>query len=154
MKRVLEMLETRKEWVQSYDSETKELLVAGDAVVSMSWIGRAMWARNERPSIVYVYLKEDYTRWMDNVAVVNCAPKLGNANASVNLIRAPQNAAMNINYARHSNGNNGSDAFIEPALGTAPETNPPEDAPAPEFNPTCSLAAAALVDRVWTKLIN
>ncbi len=47
-----------------------------------------------------------------------------------------------------------SEAFIEPALAAAPEINPPADAPAPEFLPTCSPAAPALIDKVWTKLMN
>ena len=48
----------------------------------------------------------------------------------------------------------GSEAFIEPALAAAPEINPPADAPAPEFIPTCSPEATALIDKVWTKLMN
>ncbi len=61
---------------------------------------------------------------------------------------------MITNYARRSNGNKGSEAFIEPALAAAPEINPPAGAPAPEFIPTCSPEATALIDKVWTKLMN
>jgi spermidine/putrescine transport system substrate-binding protein len=50
-KRVLALSETQKEGVRSYDSETKEILVSGEAVVSMSWNGYAMRARDEKPSI-------------------------------------------------------------------------------------------------------
>ncbi len=154
MKRVLELLETQKQWVKSYDSESKELLVSGEAVVSMTWNGYAMRARDEKPTIVYVYPKEGYTGWMDNVAVAKGAPNLDNAKAWVNFVMAPENAAMITNYARYSNGIKGSEAFIEPALAAAPEINPPADAPAPEFIPTCSPEATALIDKVWTKLMN
>lgn len=55
MKRVLDLLETQKEWVKFYDSETKELLVSGEAVGSMIWNGYAMRVRDEKPPITYVY---------------------------------------------------------------------------------------------------
>lgn len=154
MKRVLELLEAQKEWVKSYDSETKEILVSGEAVVSMSWNGYAMRARDEKPTITYVYPKEGYTGWMDNVAVAKGAPNMENAKAWVNFVMDPENAAMITNYARYSNGIKGSEAFIDPALAAAPEINPPADAPAPEFIPTCSPEATALIDKVWTKLMN
>ena len=48
----------------------------------------------------------------------------------------------------------GGHAAPEPALAAAPEINPPADAPAPEFIPTCSPEATALIDKVWTKLMN
>ena len=154
MKRVLALLETQKEWVKSYDSETKEILVSGEAVVSMSWNGYAMRARDEKPSIAYVYPKEGYTGWMDNVAVAKGAPHLDAAKAWVNFVMLPENAAMITNYARYSNGIRGAEAFIDPVLAAAPEVNPPADAPAPEFIPTCSPTATALIDKVWTKLMN
>lgn len=154
MKRVLALLETQKAWVKSYDSETKEPLVSGEALISMSWNGYAMRARDEKPSIAYIYPKEGYTGWMDNLAVPKGAPDLENAKAFINFAMAPENAAMITNYARYSNGIKGSEAFIDPALASAPEIVPPADAPAPEFLPTCSPAATALVDKVWTKLMN
>jgi spermidine/putrescine transport system substrate-binding protein len=154
MKRVLELLETQKEWVKSYDSETKEILVSGEAVVSMNWNCYAMRARDRKPSVTYIYPKEGYTGRMDNIAVAKGTPNLDNAKAWVNFDMHPEIAAMITNYARYSNGIKGSAAFIEPALAAAPKINPPADAPAPEFIPTCSPEATALIDKVWTKLMN
>lgn len=39
IKKVLKLLQTQKAFIISYDSETKEPLVSGEAVVSMSWNG-------------------------------------------------------------------------------------------------------------------
>ena len=61
---------------------------------------------------------------------------------------------MITNYARYSNGIKGFEAFIDRALAAAPEITSPADAPAPEFIPTCSPEATALIDKVWTKLMN
>jgi len=49
--------------------------------VSMSWNGYAMRARDEKPSIAYVYPKEGNTGWMDNIAVPKGAPHLETAKA-------------------------------------------------------------------------
>lgn len=154
MAKVLELLETQKQWVKSYDFETKEPLVSGEAVVSMSWNGYAMRARDEKPSLAYVYPKEGYTGWMDNLAVPKGAPNLETAKAFINFVMAPENAAMVTNYARYSNGIKGSDAYVEAGLANSPEMNPPADAPAPEFVPTCSPELTELYDRIWTKLMN
>lgn len=154
MRQVLELLTAQKDWVKSYNSETKEPLVSGEAVVSMSWNGYAMRARDEKASLEYVYPKEGYTGWMDNLAVPKGAPNLDNAKAFINFVMDPENAAMITNYARYSNGIMGSDAFVEANLATAPEMTPPADAPAPEFIPVCPPASIELYDRVWTKLLN
>ncbi|WP_306115564.1 MULTISPECIES: extracellular solute-binding protein [unclassified Roseovarius] len=154
MKKVLALLETQKEWVKSFDSETKEPLVSGEAVVSMSWNGYAMRARDEKPSLRYVYPKEGFTGWMDNLAVPKGAQNIENAKDFINFVMAPENAAMITNYARYSNGIKGSEAFVDADLSGAPEMTPPADAPAPEFIPTCSPESTELYDRVWTKLMN
>ena len=154
LKKVLALLQTQKAWVKSYDSETKEPLVSGEAVVSMSWNGYAMRARDERPTLAYVYPKEGYTGWMDNLVVPKGAPDLENAKAFVNFMMLPENAALVTNYARYSNGITGSEAFVEPVLAAAPELNPPAGVPAPEFVPNCSPATVKLYDRIWTKLLN
>ncbi len=153
LKAVLDLLTTQKAFVKSYNSETKELLASGEAIVSMSWNGYAMRARDEKPTLEYIYPKEGYTGWMDNVAVPKGAKNLENGKLWVNFIMAPENAAMITNYARYSNGIKGSEAFVDKALAGAPELNPPADAPTPEFLTACSPAVTKLYDRVWTKLL-
>ncbi|MGO4451986.1 extracellular solute-binding protein [Phyllobacterium sp. TAF24] len=154
MKKVLELLETQKQWVKSYNSEFKEPLVSGEAVASMAWNGYAMRARDEKPSLVYVYPKEGFTGWMDNLAVPKGAPDIENAKTFINFMMNPENAAMVSTYARYSNGIKGSEKFVDPKLATAPELAPPAGTPAPEFIPNCSPASTKLYDRVWTKLLN
>lgn len=153
LKAVLDLLTTQKAFVKSYNSETKELLASGEAVVSMSWNGYAMRAREERPTLEYIYPKEGYSGWMDNVAVPKGAPNLENAKLWVNFVMAPENAAMITNYARYSNGIKGSEAFVDKAIAGVPELNPPADAPMPEFLTACTPAVTKLYDRVWTKLL-
>lgn len=154
MAKVLELLVAQKAWVKSYNSEFKEPMVSGESIASMGWNGYSMRAREEKPTLAYIYPKEGYTGWMDNLVVPKGAPNLENAKHFVNFMMAPENAAMVTNYARYSNGIKGSDAFVDAALKGAPELTLPADAPAPEFIPTCSPESVKLYDRVWTKLLN
>jgi len=126
---------------------------SGEAVVSMSWNGYAMRARDEKSSLVYAYPKEGYTGWMDNLAVPKTAPNVDNAKLFMNFMMDPENAAMVSNYARYSNGIKGSNKFMDAELASAPEITLPADAPAPEFVPPCDPAVVKLYDRLWTKLL-
>ncbi len=153
LKKLLALLLKQKDSLLSYNSETKELLVSGEATVSMSWNGYAMRSRKEKPSLAYVYPKEGFTGWMDNLAVPKGASNLKNAKLFVNFMMDPANAAMITTYANYSNGIMGSDAFYDPSLAAAPELNPPASAPAPEFVPDCGPKVTKLYDRVWTKLL-
>jgi spermidine/putrescine transport system substrate-binding protein len=153
LKKLLALLTQQKEWLKSYNSETKEMLVSGEAVASMSWNGYAMRARAEKPSLVYVYPKEGYTGWMDNVAVPSGASNLENAKLFVNFVMDPENAAMITNYANYSNAITGSEAFVDEGLSSAPELTPPAGVLAPEFVPDCGPKITKLYDRVWTKLL-
>ncbi len=153
LKKLLALLLRQKESLLSYNSETKELLVSGEAAVSMSWNGYAMRSRAEKPSLAYVYPKEGFTGWMDNVAVPQGAANLENAKLFVNFVMDPENAAMITSYANYSNAITGSEAFYDASLATAPELTPPASAPAPEFVPDCGPKVTKLYDRVWTKLL-
>ncbi len=153
LKKLLALLLKQKEWVKSYNSETKELLISGEATVSMSWNGYAMRARQDKPTLVYAYPKEGYTGWMDNLAIPKTAPNIDNAKLFLNFMMDPENAAMVSNYAKYSNGIKGSGEFMDAKLAKAPEINLPTDAPAPEFVPPCGPKVVKLYDRIWTKLL-
>ena len=153
LKKLLTLLEKQKDWVKSYNSETKELLVSGEAVVSMSWNGYAMRARDEKSSLVYAYPVEGYTGWMDNLAVPKTAANIDNAKLFMNFMMEPEHAAMVSNYARYSNGIMGSDNFMDKELAAAPEVTLPAHAPSPEFVPPCDPDVVKAYDRLWTKLL-
>ncbi len=153
LKKLMDLLEKQKDWVMSYSSDAKELLVSGEAVVSMSWSGYAMLARDEKPSLVYAYPKEGYTGWMDNLAVPKTAPNLENAKLFMNFMMEPEHAAMVSNYARYSNGIKGSEMYMNKELLQAPEVSRPKGTPEPEFVPPCDPEVIESYDRLWTKLL-
>jgi spermidine/putrescine transport system substrate-binding protein len=153
LKKVLDLLMTQKSWVKSYNSDTKELLVSGEAKVSQSWNGYALRARLEKPSLKYAYPKEGLTGFMDNLVVPKSAPNLENAKLFVNFMMEPENAALVSNYAKYSNAIKDSKKFMDPALAEAPELNLPAGTPDPEFVPPCDPTVVELYDKLWTKLL-
>jgi spermidine/putrescine transport system substrate-binding protein len=63
----------------------------------------------------------------------------------------PQNAAIETNFSGYQNGVDGPAAFLQPALATAPEFNPPKNLKM-GFATACPAAATKDYDRVWTLL--
>jgi spermidine/putrescine transport system substrate-binding protein len=88
--------------------------------------------------------------WLDSLAVPKTAPNVGNAKTFINWISRVDNATQQFNYYGHPVG---------VKIDASKATHKPEDSP--EINPTvpvkftkaCSPVAQALVDKVWTQLL-
>ena len=126
--------------------------MSGDAAAGMNWNGFGMRARMEKATLKYAYPREGMTAWMDNFVVLKGAPNLENAKLFMNFMLEPENAAALSNFARYSNGVQGTDAFLDPDLKTAPELNPPEGTNM-EFVPPCEDKVIRMYDRIWTNLL-
>ena len=80
------------------------------------------------------------------------ASNVENAKIFMNFMMDPENAAIQSNYSSYANAIMGSQPYMDPDLGSAPELNVPEDVPV-VFGEACSPAAQKLIDRVWTKVL-
>ncbi len=153
LKALNELLQGAKPHWLSFNSDgAKEVLVSGDAAAGMNWNGFGMRARMEKATLKYAYPREGMTAWMDNFVVLKGAPNLENAKLFMNFMLEPENAAALSNFARYSNGVQGTDAFLDPDLKTAPELNPPEGTNM-EFVPPCEDKVIRMYDRIWTNLL-
>lgn len=153
LKQASDLLLRQKQWVRTYSSDPKQMIASGDVAATMFWNGYAMRARDEKPSLKYVYPKEGFTGWMDNVAVPKGAPNIENAKIFMNFLMEPANAALVSNYARYMGGIKGAEAFMDPELLKAPEIMIPAGVPEPEFVPPCDDKVVKLYDRIWTNLL-
>jgi spermidine/putrescine transport system substrate-binding protein len=152
MRQVQDLLLAQKPFVKVYNSETlSDQLVAGEINIASMWNGATMRARLQNPDIQYIYPKEGVLGWMDNLALAKGAPNKENALKFMEFMLQPENAAIQSNFARYSNGIIGSEEFMDDELSTAPEVVPPADAKI-IFSSACPEAAIQLSDRVWTKL--
>jgi spermidine/putrescine transport system substrate-binding protein len=152
MRHVQDLLVAQKSAVKVYNSETLgDQLVAGEIDMASMWNGATLRARLQNPDIKYIYPKEGVLGWMDNLAVAKGSPNKENALTFMAFMLRPDNAGLQSNFARYSNGIMGSEAFMDDELSTAPEVVPPADAKI-IFGSSCPEAAIKLSDRVWTKL--
>lgn len=147
------LLEAKSDWMSITSDGAREMVVSGDAAVSMIWNGMGLRGRLEKPSLQYAYPKEGMTAWADNLVVLKGAENRDNALLFMNFLLEPENAAALTNFAGYTAGVNNTAPFLMDELKNAPELNPPADAPTAEFVPPCSPDVVALYDRIWTNLL-
>lgn len=147
------LLSARKNWLSITSDGSREMLVSGDAAVSMLWNGMALRARTEKPSLKYAYPKEGMTAWADNLVVLKGAENLENAKLFMNFLMEPENAAALTNFAGYTAGVEGTDPYLEAKFKGALELNPPAGTKAAEFVPPCDQEVVKLYDRIWTNLL-
>lgn len=147
------LLSAKDHWLSIMSDGAREMLISGDAAVSMIWNGMGLRAREEKPSLQYSYPKEGLTAWADNMVVLKDAPNLENAKLFMNYLLEPENAAALTNFAGYTAGVEGAAPFLQDKFKGALELNPPGDAPIADFVPPCSPEVVKLYDRLWTNLL-
>lgn len=147
------LIKARKNWLSITSDGSREMLVSGDAAVSMLWNGMALRARMEKPSLKYAYPKEGMTAWADNVVVLKGAENIENAKLFMNFLLEPENAAALTNFAGYTAGVEGTAPYLDKKFKGALELNPPASAPQAEFVPPCNADVIRLYDRIWTNLL-
>lgn len=147
------MLQEAKPHWASFNSDTaKEVLVSGDAAVGQIFDGFGAKAREEGANVEYAFPTQGYIVWMDNVVLLKDAPNRENALKFMDFLLEPENIAQVSNYARYVAGVAGVEPFLDPALATMPEVNPPATAGAGVFIEVCDQATQEVYDQIWTNL--
>jgi len=146
------LLQAKTHWASFGSDTAKDVLVSGDAAAGMIYNGFSAKARAEGANVEYAYPKEGFVVWMDNVVLLKDAPNRGNAIKFMNFLLDPENAAAVTNYAAYTAGVTGVEPFLDEAIRTSPENNPPADAPAGSFIAVCDEATQKLYDAIWTNL--
>ncbi|MEP3441001.1 MAG: extracellular solute-binding protein [Sulfitobacter sp.] len=144
--------EAKTHWA-SFNSDTaKEVLASGDAVVGQIYDGFGAKAREDRATLKYAFPTQGYVVWMDNVVLLKDAPNRENGLKFMDFLLEPENIAAVSNYARYGAGVSGLEEFLDPALATLPESNPPATAGAGAFIQVCDEATQAVYDQIWTNV--
>jgi spermidine/putrescine transport system substrate-binding protein len=152
LKKINDTLVAAKPYWRTMDYGTLEKLTGKDVAVSMNWNGYSMRARQQLPSIKYIYPKEGMPGFMDNAAVVNDAPNMDNAKKFINFIMDPQNAAGLSAFAKYDNGIAGSQQYMPDDMKGAPEITPPPGFKI-NFVPACSQDVAEIYSKIWNNLL-
>jgi spermidine/putrescine transport system substrate-binding protein len=153
LKALSDMLVAAKANWASFGSDTaKDVLVSGDAAAGMIYNGFSAKARAEGANVEYAYPKEGFVVWMDNVVLLKNAPNRENALKFMNFLLEPENAAAVTNYAAYTSGVLGVEPFLNDAIKTSPENNPPASAPAGSFIQVCDQETQKNYDAIWINL--
>lgn len=132
-----------------YDS-----MVRGDIVLALVWSGMAANVRQEKPTWKYVYPREGFSVWMDNLVVLKDAPNAGNAKLFQNFLMDPEIAALNSAQFGFANAILGSEKFLPADFAAAPEIGIPTDAsPAGLIPPLCPEEVSDQYNAIWAELM-
>jgi len=152
MQKVQDLLMHQKEFVVALNSETmSDLLTSGEAIITNHWSGYNRLGRLAGAPITYAYPKEGVVGWFDSLTVPTSAKNVDNARKFMNFMMEPENMAMLTEQQGYGDAIKGTDAYYSEEVKSAPEINPPKGLNV-VFAPTCSPAAQALIDKVWTKV--
>ncbi|MBE0554266.1 MAG: extracellular solute-binding protein [Rhodobacteraceae bacterium] len=146
------LLAAKPDWASFGSDTAKDVLVSGDAAAGMIYNGFSAKARAEGANVEYAWPKEGYVVWMDNVVLLKDAPNRDNALKFMNFLLEPENAAAVTNYAAYAAGVTGVEPFLDEAIRTSPENNPPEGARKGQFVQACDEASQKMYDAIWTNL--
>lgn len=146
------LLKAKPHWASFGSDIAKDVLVSGDAAAGMIYNGFSAKARAEGANVEYVYPTEGHVVWMDNVVLLKYAPNRDNALKFMNFLLDPENAAAVTNYAAYTSGVMGVEPFLDEAIKTSPENNPPAGITPGVFAQACDEETQKLYDAIWTNL--
>jgi spermidine/putrescine transport system substrate-binding protein len=146
------LINAKQHWASFGSDTAKDVLVSGDAAAGMIYNGFSAKARAEGANVEYAYPKEGFVVWMDNVVLLKDAPNRDNALKFMNFLLDPANAAAVTNYAAYTAGVTGVEPFLDEAIKSSPENNPPADAPKGSFIQVCDQETQTFYDAIWTNL--
>ena len=145
------LLAAKPHWASFGSDIAKDVLVSGDAAAGMIYNGFSSKVRAEGANVEYAFPKEGYVVWMDNMVLLKDAPNRDNAVKFMDFLLKPENAAAITNYAAYNAGVGGVAEFLDDAIKTSPENNPPAGQKG-EFVQACDQETQALYDSIWTNL--
>ena len=146
------LLAAKPSWASFGSDTAKDVLVSGDAAAGMIYNGFSAKARAEGANVEYAYPKEGHVVWMDNMVLLKDAPNRENALKFMNFLLVPENAAAVTNYAAYISGVQGVEPFLDEAIRTSPENNPPAGITPGVFAQACDEQTQKLYDAIWTNL--
>ncbi|MBN9234030.1 MULTISPECIES: extracellular solute-binding protein [Phyllobacteriaceae] len=152
LKAVDALLQAQKPFVKIYDSSgVMGRLVSGETAISQVANGEALTARQQKPSLKFVFAKEGGVAWIDNVVVPASAARPDLAKKFISFLMDPANAALQQKDVGYPTGVNGTEPMLPKEIATAPEVQVPADYKK-VVSPVCSAEATKKYDLIWTRL--
>ena len=148
-----ELLKKQKPLVLAYVvDEGKDKMVAGEAVLALTWSGEAMYAIGENPDLAYAIPKEGTNLWFDVVAIPKGAKNVDAAHKFIDFLNRPEIALRNTEYTGYSTPNLAAWAMLPEEVRNDPAAYPSEDVLA---NAEVFVSLGETLkeyDRIWTEV--
>ncbi|MBE1553623.1 ABC transporter substrate-binding protein [Sporosarcina limicola] len=108
--------------------EVTQLMVNGEAAVSLTWSGQAADMMSENEDIDYIVPKEGSNLWFDNIVIPRTAKNIEGAYAFINFMLDAKMAAQNADYVGYSTPNLAALDFMDPEVTSDERFYPDEEA--------------------------
>ena len=139
----------RPSWSVVDSALVPQLLASGSLVVAMLGSEWSLRARTDGVPLEYVYPREGFIAWMDNMVLLRDAPNRANAIAFLDFLLDPRNAALMTGFTRYGAGVPGVDPYLEVELRGAAELTLPASPSAPTFFGVCPLPVRRAHEAIW-----
>lgn len=96
--------------------EVTQLMVNGEAAVSLTWSGQAADMMYENEDIDYIVPEEGSNLWFDNMVIPRTASNIDGAHAFINFMLDAEVAAQNADYVGYSTPNLAALDFMDPEV--------------------------------------
>jgi spermidine/putrescine transport system substrate-binding protein len=139
--------------VRVFDSDSpKQALLNNEVTAAVLWNGEAFVASGENPDIRYVYPKEGFSLWVDNLCIPKNAANVGNAHIFIDYLLRPEVAAFICQEMGYSSPNLAAQATLPEEVRGNPIVYPsPEDMARGEFETDLGPEVKAY-EECWMKL--
>ena len=154
MQAVMDLLIEQKKCVDVYYSEgINERLMSGEVIMHAHWDGYSQVGKWEGvDDLTYAYPKEGVVGWFDSLVMPKGAKNVEEAKAFMNFVMHPENMAMLSNFAAYANAIPESSKYLSDDMKNATNIQVPDGIPV-KFGQACNKESQALIDKVWTKLM-
>ena len=154
MQAVMDLLLEQKKCVAVYSSEgINERLMSGEVIMHAHWDGYSQVGKWEGvDDLTYAYPKEGVVGWFDSLVVPKGAKNIDEAKAFMNFVMHPENMAILSNFAAYANAIPESSQYLSEDMKNATKIQVPDGIPV-KFGQACNKESEALIDKVWTKLM-
>ncbi|NNE21443.1 MAG: extracellular solute-binding protein, partial [Rhizobiales bacterium] len=126
LKAVQALLEGQKAHVKVFSSEgTMDRLGSGVTLISNAWNGDAMKQRLAGGKIKYCFPKEGVVGWYDSLVIPKGAKNIENAKIFMNWLMAPENMALQSDFAKYANPIKGTGEHMGEDMAKSPEVSVP-----------------------------
>lgn len=140
-----------KPHVRKITSSMREIMISGEAYISLTWNGEIGYVALDAADARYVVPSEGTEVWTDNYSIVAGAPHPAAAHAYLNWSLEPKTQARDTEYHYYGGVVEGEEEFLDPAIANDPSVYPPEEVKSKLEVAQASPDWTRLRNEAWTK---